>query len=189
MASVEDGKIPVVLLQEHGRTKPWYDECLAGLRTRGWKAVGALAPETAKSGASSDTPAVVPSCVGVKMAPGQTSWDISPTGSAGRLSLALAQCGAIGSVACFSFTCGLARASGTWQTISCWTPSCSGRPSYGCPGSQEGTGRTSLATSRAPRGARRCRARCWRGRAKVAHAGARRGLSTSSITCGASRSC
>ena len=44
----------------------------------------------------------MPACVEVRLAPGQSGWDISPTGSTRRLCLMLAKLGGVGWVAVFS---------------------------------------------------------------------------------------
>jgi hypothetical protein len=101
-AAIKDGLLPVVCIQEHGKTGDWYNECSGGLGKKGWKCCGAAALRTCANGASAGVAVFLPACVEVRLAPGQSGWDISPTGSSGRLCLTLAKLGKVGWVAVFS---------------------------------------------------------------------------------------
>ena len=95
-----EGQVPVVAVQEHGASSPWLGERAAAALRKGWKVQASPAPITEAGGRSAGTALVVPGCVGVRMAPGQSSWDISPAGGPGRLTMALIDVGKLGWVVC-----------------------------------------------------------------------------------------
>ena len=96
------GSIPAVAVQEHGTAGAWLGERALSCLRSGWKVLGAAAQITEAGGRSGGVALVVPACVGVRYAPGQSSWDIAPCGCQGRLAMALIDIGKLGWVACFT---------------------------------------------------------------------------------------
>ena len=124
--AIKEGHLPVVCIQEHGKAGDWYNDGAGSLVRQGWKCCGAAALRTCANGTSAGVAVLVPACVEVRLAPGQSGWDISPTGSAGRLCLMLAKLGKLGWVAVFSaylwtgVTLGDARSARIFDAITIW---------------------------------------------------------------------
>ncbi|CAK0816105.1 unnamed protein product [Prorocentrum cordatum] len=99
--AVQEGRLPIVLGQEHGKAAPWFADAAAGIAAKGWRVLGAPAKPT-EGGSSAGVSIALPTCLTASFAPGQTSWDISPPGGEGRLAMAVVTIPGLGAMAIFS---------------------------------------------------------------------------------------